>query len=555
MRLMAWGQWIGGLFVRALRSKAKLAVARLGAVGLAGCLVLLFSSKETQAQGSRQGSCPDKVELNQPAFDSSVKPQCGSIIFEDNLGQAADPLNGVTLAATLPASQTFLLHSRPGSNRVIYLDFTGGPVAGTWTRGKDPFQAGPFDLDGSPQQVSTQEHQQIQSIYRQVAEDFKPFDVDVTTEEPDFDTIDRSSGEDQRFGTRVMITSSIPDGYLCRCEGLASLGAFHRTERHSFFQPGAFVFGKNNQGIRTGPVAIGDAVSHEVGHTVGLGHQSDAGSEYYGGHGLWAPLMGRTQSRPLSQWSSGEFATANTAGVKQDDIATITSAALNLVEDDYPDSMTGEEAAQKWPTSAYGEITSRQDKDTLRLQIPAGGVYIKAWPSGDLPNLDLKLSLYDSSGQKIVEADSPLTSLAGVKAGGLDAMIKTKLEAGLYYLQIDGVGAGNPLDSGYSDYGSLGGYKVVAARLAKISPKKLPQGIKGKHYKTRVKAQQIDVPGEFSVIAGSLPPGLNLSPRGLISGRAQQKGRYQFSLLLTDANGITVRSNKTIVIKGRKQGR
>jgi hypothetical protein len=42
----------------------------------------------------------------------------------------------------------------------------------------------PFDLDGVPYTFSTAELQRIQAIWQRVAEDFAPFDVNVTTEAP-----------------------------------------------------------------------------------------------------------------------------------------------------------------------------------------------------------------------------------------------------------------------------------------------------------------------------------------------------------------------------------
>ena len=35
------------------------------------------------------------------------------------------------MAAPYPYAQTFALHSRPGSSRVIYLDFNGETITGT----------------------------------------------------------------------------------------------------------------------------------------------------------------------------------------------------------------------------------------------------------------------------------------------------------------------------------------------------------------------------------------------------------------------------------------
>lgn len=89
----------------------------------------------------------------------------------------------------LPPTQTFTLHSRPGANKIIYLDFVGHTVTRTpWNSG-GTFTVAPYDTDGNPSTFSNSEHADIQDIWRRVAEDFAPFDVDVTTEAPTPDKI------------------------------------------------------------------------------------------------------------------------------------------------------------------------------------------------------------------------------------------------------------------------------------------------------------------------------------------------------------------------------
>ena len=73
------------------------------------------------------------------------------------------------------------------------------------------------------------------------------------------------------------------------------------------------------------PKYVAEAISHEVGHNLGLAHdgQIDANGatvSYYGGHGSWAPIMGMGYYKPITQWSKGEYVNATQ---KQDDIAII----------------------------------------------------------------------------------------------------------------------------------------------------------------------------------------------------------------------------------------
>lgn len=88
--------------------------------------------------------------------------------------------------APYPYDQTFQLHSFPGGTKVIYLDFDGHNTTGTpWNSGRpDPIVSAPFDLDGNPGSWSNAEMDMIQGIWQRVAEDYLPYGVDVTTQDP-----------------------------------------------------------------------------------------------------------------------------------------------------------------------------------------------------------------------------------------------------------------------------------------------------------------------------------------------------------------------------------
>ena len=115
--------------------------------------------------------------------------------------------------------QTFALHSRPGAKRTIYLNFKGATLSNTaWNSAGTAITALPYDLDGIPYSFSTTELQRIQGVWQRVAEDFAPFDVNVTTEAPAPEVLSRAGSTDQVFGTTVLITNS--NGvYSCSCGG------------------------------------------------------------------------------------------------------------------------------------------------------------------------------------------------------------------------------------------------------------------------------------------------------------------------------------------------
>ena len=131
-----------------------------------------------------------------------------------------------------PNASTFNLHSRVGAAKTIFLDFDGGPVSGTaWNDFYTiPTTSQPaFDLDGNPATWSQAEHDTIQSVYQRVAEDFRPFDVDVTTQDPGAAALGRTSAGDTQFGTRVLITPSTDAATrICsnNCGGVAFVDVF-----------------------------------------------------------------------------------------------------------------------------------------------------------------------------------------------------------------------------------------------------------------------------------------------------------------------------------------
>ena len=121
----------------------------------------------------------------------------------DALAQVGPDTSSYVVSTPYPLTQTFLLHSRPGAARVIYLDFKGRTVTGTsWNNATVgmSFVIPPYDVDGVPGTFSNAEKTNIQDIWRRVAEDYSAFDVDVTTEDPTVANICRTDGADTKWG-------------------------------------------------------------------------------------------------------------------------------------------------------------------------------------------------------------------------------------------------------------------------------------------------------------------------------------------------------------------
>ena len=370
-------------------------------------------------------------------------------------------------AAPFSYEQTFQLHSRPGSNRVIYLDFNGHVTSNTawnttYTNGQ-PINSAPFSLDADPNTFTTQEQDVIQYIWQRVAEDYAAFDVDVTTQDPGDAAIFRSSSSDLIYGTRVVISPTNFTG--SSIGGIAYLGVFNNTG--TTYKP-AFVM---TSGLGNNEKYIAEAISHEVGHNLGLSHDGKTNANgtttaYYSGHGDWAPIMGNSYYKAVTQWSKGEYAGANQS---QDDLAVMQTYGIPLISDDHGNTNANATILSGSNISASGLITTRSDVDVFQFSTGEGNVMINFSPAARGANLDIQARISDAQGNV----------LATINPVGLPASLNQYLSAGIYYLTVDGVGA-NDLTTGYSDYASVGQYSIsgtLAAIFVKgISMSLIPGG-------------------------------------------------------------------------------
>lgn len=449
---------------------------------------------------------------------------------------------GAPEAGAFPPGETFTLHSRPGSNRVIYLDFTGeANITGTaWNAysGMSSFTALPFSLDGDTTTFSPAEHAYIQQVWQWVAEDYAPFDVDVTTEDPGTAAITRSSAGDTTYGTRVMLTHD--NGWLqdCGCGGIAYVGVFNHhssgTYNHAYYQP-AWVY------------AIWDAktaaegASHEAGHNLGLQHQGyvsgGAIQGYYTGHGAWAPIMGVGYYRPVTQWSASEYQNASTPqGGTQDDLARIAQYGLSVVPDDHAGTLsTAATPIADGTDQRTGVISSSSDADVFRFTTAGGPTQISAAPAAAGPNLDAELTLFDAGGTTVAASNPSSAIVSAVVASGLNASIEEDLPAGTYYARVRGSAQGNPLSTGYSTYGSLGAYTLSVAMPLQVVTATLPGAQAGTPYNATLTAA--GGAGGHTWSATGLPPGLSVSAGGTVTGTPTTAGQATVVAQVTDASG------------------
>ena len=485
------------------------AVAVLLVTALGGSLSLVTPADAAPSEGDRSVvRAADRYGVSASALrerlaeDPSLRLTSSGAAYFIDPASAGDSEPSRVVAQAFPLEDTFELHSKAGSLRTIYLDFDGHNVSGTlWngpSGGNVPSGAHPaWDPDANGAAFSDSEKLKVQDVFQRVAEDYAPFDVDVTTEDPGLAALDRTDAGDQEYGTRTLITPSTSAATaICnnQCGGVAFVGVFNHysgkdgfAETHEQLQP-AWVFPQN-----LGPndlKAIAEGATHEVGHTLGLDHDGTASQGYYLGHGGWAPIMGAAYSQPISQFSLSEYPGAVLGGPNPppnpalqpnpDDLVTITTYGPGFRTDEAGTS-TGNAGAV--PTgSAY--IQNRTDVDFFALGTCSGTVTVNANGAEVSPNLDIELQLLNA-GNAVLDTDNPTSAFSTVDvATGMDATASaTSLPSGEYYARVDGVGRGTAT-TGYTDYGSVGAYTLQVSGCSGgpvVTVPSAPQSVTGSY--------------------------------------------------------------------------
>lgn len=336
-------------------------------------------------------------------------------------------------------SQQVKLNSYATAAATIYLDFDGEMVSTpVWNMGNT--------IACAPSGLS---QQQIAEVFNRVAEDYRPFNINITTDEDVFN----AAPIDKKM--RVIITPT--SSWFANVGGVSYLGSFTWGD-----ETPCFVFsdklGPNN------PKMVAECCSHESGHTLGLSHQSkyDDGcnltATYHDGHGdgetAWAPIMGNSYYRNMSGWNNGP--TPYGCSNSQDNLSIITTRnGFGYRTDDHSDDwQQSPTTIQLFNNALQGVISTNSDKDVFTFTLSSRSkINIEANPfntgthnSG--ADLDVKLSLYDAD-KNDWNVFNPINSMS--------VWIDTVLNAGTYYIIIEGTGNGNT-----SDYGSLGSYSLSA---------------------------------------------------------------------------------------------
>ncbi|MDQ6888987.1 MAG: T9SS type A sorting domain-containing protein [Bacteroidota bacterium] len=342
------------------------------------------------------------------------------------------------LLTSLNAISLPMLSSFPSARATIFLDFDGQTVVSSaWNNGNTLVCAASGFTDT-----------QITEIFNRVSEDYRPFNINITTDS----TIFLAAPLAQRIRIIVTPTSSWYTGV----GGISYTGSFTWGDD----TPG-FVFPDR---LANSPKIVAECCTHESGHTVGLSHQSSYSNTctlvntYNAGVGTgeigWAPVMGNSYYKNLTGWNNGP--TPSGCTIAQDNLSIITTQnGFTYRTDDYSDDPNSNPALITISNQAFsinGIITTPADKDAFKFVFAANGtLHLNAIPFSvganlDGADLDIKLTLLNASLQTIKTYDIPTL---------LNATIDTALNAGTYYVTLQGTGNANT-----TNYGSLGSYTV-----------------------------------------------------------------------------------------------
>lgn len=425
---------------------------KLGSGGLSGAAAvsaLGSNLNAVAAQYGKTGAQLRKLLLRDKTLKVATN---GRLYYAEDAAQVPGgpgPDDVILNGTILPLNQTFRLHSRPESNRLLILDFQGKTISGTYWNtalGRASFVASPFDLDGNAATFSDAERTAIQTIWQRVAEDYAPFDVDVTT---DVNAIAAAPAGSQ-YATAVITRQR---DYFGSAPGIAYTSTFG----NAMYDP-AFVAYDT---LSKNPKYIAEAVAHEFGHRLGLDHDGTRNAPYYAGQGTapmrWAPIMGNSYLANVSQFSKGEYRNANNT---QDDYAII-SRFLAFRQDNAGDTMAQAATLPASNTdgrssgSVSGAIDHQDDVDLFAISAGAGPISASVTPASLGPDADLTVSLLNNAGETMMS--STLNSALNGAISG------TLAHAGTYYLQVAGSGYGDPASNGFSTYGSRGLYRLTAS--------------------------------------------------------------------------------------------
>jgi hypothetical protein len=350
----------------------------------------------------------------------------------------------ISFLVNSPVFAVPVYNSLPTASATIFLDFDGHRVQSAYWNGGNALNCSPSPLNEA----------QVREIFNRVAEDFRPFDLNVTTDSVRF----LNAPLDKRI--RIIITPT--SQWKPNVGGISFITSFTWGD-----DTPAFVF---TDRLENNPKYIAECTSHEIGHTIGLYHQSryndqcDLTEAYHAGEGTgevgWAPIMGNSYGKNLTGWNNGS--TQYDCSDFQNNLIVITTEnGFGFRTDDFIDNI--DQSATEMDVKMFnqeGIITTDEDQDVFRFKLNAkSSIHVEAHPFSvsnehNGSNLDIMLMLFNEKNE-LLKTCNPKNNLGVV--------LDTMLAGGNYYLVLSGA---NEINQG--NLSSVGAYIISGS--SKIVP-------------------------------------------------------------------------------------
>lgn len=366
------------------------------------------------------------------------------------------------------------LSSLPGAAQTLFLDFDGDFLA-TWNR-TDSNQTytnvnvGEFNLDNMAG-ISDMETAAIRKIWQSVADDYAPFNVNVTTLAPasfangvslrvvmagdTTATLRTSANTTHNMSGTVFIGDD--NGSAVNTSGYAAINSYTNGEPNT-----VYVFAKyintwgttDSEGrFRDLQYVMATTASHEAGHAYGLEHHGN----YDVGTNVTTPIMGSNTQGDRSIWSVYTVGSTtvnslthltNVFGARADDYSSSYGSATN-----FPLSYS---PLHGYAGNVTGIVSLNSDRDLFRVTVSSTTTYNFNVTTPAFGNLDAKMILYRVSSipffgyyyETIATSDPAITPYHPFS--GLGASFQITLQPGTYAVAV----------LSHGGYGDLGQYTL-----------------------------------------------------------------------------------------------
>lgn len=370
----------------------------------------------------------EKLESKEMMARDSMAIESDAFLIPDEAAQISTPIAGAATIAKAPLASLPQLSSNPNATAKLVLDFDGNFLA-SWG-GKQNVTTPAYDIDGDKTTFSDQEIANIRAIWERVAEDFAPFNVDVTTIDPGVLT--------DKVVAKIAIGGSYSDWYGSSAGGTSYIGGFSNAAPNVGF---AFEDSLGNGNVKY----TSEAISHEAGHLFGLQHQAKWDgttfvTAYNQGNSAWAPIMGVGYYSAVTTWYNGPTSASSTSF--QDDMAIIAGANNGF---GYRVNPNGSMATAINLDSAFNVkslIAQNTDKQFWKFTTTGGIATFNVTTAGaGIANFDSVLDIYNEAGSIVYTANS---------ATSMDSVLSVNLTSGTYYAVVHSTGV----------YGYVGQYTL-----------------------------------------------------------------------------------------------